>query len=64
MRKKLDLQQKTDTELVDLLHQQQKKLRELGFDLQLRKLKQVRKVREVKKNIARVLTLINQNKIK
>ena len=64
MRKKLDLQQKTDTELVDLLHQQQKKLRELGFELQLRKLKQVRKVREVKKNIARVLTLINQNKIK
>ncbi len=64
MKKKLDLQQKTNTELIDLLHQQRKKLRELGFDLQLRKLKQVRKVREIKKNIARILTLINQNKIK
>ena len=64
MKKKLDLQQKTGAELIDLLHQQRKKLRELGFDLQLRKLKQVRKVREVKKNIARILTLINQNKIK
>lgn len=53
-----ELQQKTKSELQKLLQDNQERLRELRFDLAAGKVKNVREIRKVKKNIARILTLL------
>ncbi|MCD6283873.1 50S ribosomal protein L29 [bacterium] len=53
-----ELRQKTIKELQELLQEKRKRLSQLKFDLSLRKLKNTREIREVKKDIARVLTIL------
>lgn len=55
-----ELRQKTKEELQKLLSEQRDKLRLLRFDIALKKAKNVREIRKIKKNIARILTLLNQ----
>jgi len=53
-----ELRQKNKKELNDLLIQDRKKLGQLRFDLASKKLKNVNQIRELKKDIARILTLL------
>lgn len=55
-----ELRQKTKEELQILLRESQEKFRSLRFDLQLKKLKNVREIRKIKKFIAQILTLLNE----
>jgi len=54
-----ELRQKTISELQRLLAEEREKLRKLRFDLAFKKLKNVSEIKKVKKNIARILTLLN-----
>ena len=56
--KTLELKQKPKPELQKLLIDSQERLRSLKFDLASGKVKNVREIRELKKNIARILTLL------
>jgi large subunit ribosomal protein L29 len=60
MDKTKDLRQKSNEELNQLLSESQKKLRELRFNLASGKVKNVRSVRALKKDIARILTILNE----
>lgn len=53
-----ELRQKTKEELQKLIKDWREKGRQLRFDLKAGKLKNVREVREVKKDIARIMTLL------
>ena len=55
-----ELRQKTKSKLQKLLREKREKLRQLRFDLASGKLKNYREIRQVKKDIARILTLLNQ----
>jgi len=55
-----ELRQKSKTELQKLLQDSQERLRQLRFDLAAGKVKNVREVRKIKKEIARILTLLKQ----
>jgi len=56
---KLDeLKRKTKSELQKLLQDSREKLRQLRFDLASGKVKNVREIRTIKKDIARILTII------
>ncbi|HKM40819.1 MAG: 50S ribosomal protein L29 [Patescibacteria group bacterium] len=57
-----DLSTKSETELHKILAEQREKLRDLRFKDSSRQLKNVREIRLIKKDIARILTLLNQNK--
>jgi large subunit ribosomal protein L29 len=57
-----EIKQKTRAELEKLLSEQREKLCTLRFDIELKKLKNVREIRKTKKIIARILTYLNQNK--
>lgn len=57
-----DLSTKSETELHKILAEQREKLRDLRFKDSRRQLKNVREIRLIKKDIARILTLLNQNK--
>lgn len=57
-----ELRQKTKTELQRSLQDFREKLRVLRFDLAAGKLKNVRQVRELKKDIAKILTILNSQK--
>ena len=52
-----ELRQKSKPELQKILSDDQEKLRQLRFDLAAGKVKNVREVRKIKKDIARILTL-------
>ncbi|MBI4101437.1 MAG: 50S ribosomal protein L29 [Candidatus Nealsonbacteria bacterium] len=54
-----ELRQKSKEELKKMLEEWQEKLRALYFDLKAGKLKNVREVRTAKKDIAKILTLLN-----
>lgn len=56
-----ELRKKSKNELKSLLNEQREKLRGLRFDVSLKQSKNVRKIRNTKKNIARILTILNQN---
>jgi len=56
----IELRQKTKSELEKLLQDNQERLRSLRFDLVSGKVKNVREIRKIKKDIARILTLIKQ----
>ncbi len=65
MVKAKELRLKPEEELNQLLSESQKKLRELRFNLASGKVKNVRTIRVLKKNIARILTILNEkNEIK
>ena len=53
-----ELRQKTDKELRELLAEDQHKLGQLKFDLAAKKLKNVRQIRELRKEIARIITIL------
>ncbi|PKL72360.1 50S ribosomal protein L29 [Candidatus Kuenenbacteria bacterium HGW-Kuenenbacteria-1] len=55
-----ELKQKSEVELQKLLQESREKLRELRFKIALKQLKKVRNIRDVKKLIARILTLLNK----
>lgn len=55
-----DFQRMSKGELSRFLAEKQEKLRQLRFDLAAGKVKNVREIRETKKEIARILTLLRQ----
>jgi len=57
-----ELRQKSEKELHKILDESREKLRQLNFDLASGKVKNVREIRKIKRDIARMLTIIN-NKI-
>ena len=56
-----ELKQKSKKELQKTLNENQKRLRQLRFDLAAGKVKNVREIRKIKKQIARILTLCQKN---
>jgi len=60
MAKPKELRLKPDVELNQLLSESQKKLRELRFNLASGKVKNVRTIRVLKKDIARILTILGE----
>ncbi|MBI2625317.1 MAG: 50S ribosomal protein L29 [Candidatus Nealsonbacteria bacterium] len=55
-----ELRQKQENELKALLKESRERLRQLRFDLAAGKVKNVREIREIKKNIAKILTILCQ----
>ena len=53
-----ELRQKPKNELQSLLDEKRGRLRVLRFDLASDKVKNVREIRQIKKDIARILTLL------
>jgi len=60
--KEKELKQKTKSELSKLLREDREKLRQLRFDLSAGKIKNVREIRKIKKDVARILTILCQKK--
>ena len=59
-----ELRQKTGNELRRLLQGNRERLRSLRFDLASGKIKNVREIRKTKKDIAKTLTLLNEQRTK
>jgi len=57
-----EIKQKSKKELQRLLRNDQDKLRQLRFNLASGKVKNVREIRQIKKDIARILTILCQKK--
>ena len=57
-----ELRQKTEKELKELLEEGRHKLGQLKFNLAAKKLKNHREIRELRKDIARILTLSSEKK--
>jgi len=57
-----ELKQKSKKELQRFLRNNQDKLRQLRFDLASGKVKNVKEIRQIKKDIARILTILCQKK--
>ena len=57
-----ELRQKSKEELQDLLHEKKARTDELRWQLWQKKIKNVKELRGVKKDIARILTLLKQFK--
>ena len=55
-----DLQKKTSAELQKMVKDERTKLQQLRFDLPSGKVKNVREIRKLRRDIARVLTLLKQ----
>lgn len=55
-----EFKQKSKDELQKLLQNLREKLRQLRFDLASGKVKNVREIRQIKKDIARILTILCQ----
>lgn len=53
-----ELKQKSKSELQKILQDYRERLRQLRFDLTSGKVKNVREIRMIKKDIARILTLL------
>jgi len=58
-----ELKHLPDLELKKSLENSREKLRSLRFDLASGKVKNVREIREIRKTIARILTLLKERKI-
>jgi len=56
--KAAELRQKSKEELQKILQEKKERLRVLRFDLDAGKVKNVREIRELKKDIARILTIL------
>lgn len=61
--KKENLSQKDIGELKTLLDEKRRELVKLRFELELKKLKNVHKIKSVRKEIARILTIINEKEL-
>lgn len=57
--KAIDLRKKSKEELQDLLKEKKRRLDELSFMLHQKKVKNVKESYETRKDIARILTLLN-----
>ncbi|MGB9680729.1 MAG: 50S ribosomal protein L29 [Minisyncoccia bacterium] len=57
-----ELRKKSDQELEELLKSSQKKLTDLKINYSLGKLKNAQEIKLLKKDIARVLTILNERK--
>lgn len=55
-----EIKQKPKNELQKLLQEERDNLRQLRFDLSAGKVKNVREIRKIKKDIARILTILCQ----
>ncbi len=55
-----DLHQKTEKELNELLIESRYKLGKLKFDLSSKKIKNIREIRDLRRDVARILTILNQ----
>lgn len=58
--KAVELRQKSKPELEKLLEESRKRLLELRFDLVAGKLKNIREIRKIKKDIARIMTILKE----
>ena len=58
-----DLHQKKISELKPLLAQKRKELVKSKFDLELKKLKNIHKIKSIRKEIARILTIAREKKL-
>ena len=56
-----DINKKSNKELIKLLNEKRERLRELRFDLASGKVKNVKEIRNTKKDIARMLTILSNN---
>ena len=56
-----DLKGKDEKELQKLLQEKRDRLRQLRFELSQGKVKNIKEIRETKKDIARILTITSQN---
>jgi len=54
-----EIKQKKEKELQRILGEDREKLRQFKFDLSAGKINNIRKIRAVKKDIARILTVLN-----
>lgn len=61
--KPAELRQKNKKELERMLEAEREKLRQLRFDLASGKVKNVSEIRKIKKDIARILSQLNSDKI-
>jgi len=57
-----ELSQKPKNELQDLLSEKRERLRQLRFSISSGKVKNVREIRMIKKDIARILTILKEIK--
>jgi len=57
-----ELRSKNKKELEELLFEKRRKLGQLKFDLSFKKLKNVREIREIRKDIARIFTILKEKK--
>ncbi|OIO52128.1 MAG: 50S ribosomal protein L29 [Candidatus Portnoybacteria bacterium CG_4_8_14_3_um_filter_44_15] len=55
-----ELKQKNKNELRKLLTENQKKIGQFRFDLNSKKIKNVKEMKELKKDAARILTILNK----
>jgi len=60
--KKLNLEKRTVLELNKLLREKRKEWQDLRFKLTTGRVKDIKQVAKVKKDIARILTILNQKK--
>jgi large subunit ribosomal protein L29 len=58
-----ELKKKSEGELQKLLSETREKLRELNFKDANKQLKNVREIRETKKSVAQILTMLNSKKV-
>lgn len=56
-----ELKEKNREELVKLLAEKRENVRKLRFEIATKQVKNVRDIRNDKKDIARILTIINEN---
>ena len=61
--KALEIRQRPKAELKEILGKKREKLRQLRFDLASGKVKNVREIRMLKKDIARILTILKDERI-
>lgn len=57
-----ELKQKTKKELEELLNANREKLGKLKFDLKNKKIKNVHEIKEARKDIARLIFMLKENK--
>ncbi|PIP23661.1 MAG: 50S ribosomal protein L29 [Candidatus Nealsonbacteria bacterium CG_4_10_14_0_2_um_filter_38_17] len=58
----LELRQKTEAELQKMVSENRKKMGQFRLDLASGKVKDIREIRNIKKDIARILTIIKEQK--
>ncbi len=60
--KTMELRQKSKQELQQLLKENREKVRQFRFDLISGKVKNIRLIRSIKKDIARIMTIMEEEK--